>query len=611
MKRFIKLALAVLLVANLLVTDVTPIVANDYGTDQTYEETELETPVVELDLDADSANIPIEELGTTIVAAGTFWENWWNLNGMFAHEHIEGEGIPAHLEGVYSQLLPTSGFESINDIRNYLLQYYTETWVDLELFGEFSSFVEYDSILYIHTARAGFPRPDWETAIHILVEQDGMHAVVETTVLTGTSNPAVTPWETQYRFTFTNGRINSVEDLSMERPPDDFVRIIDIFECENLAEIIAEELNGVEVYDAIYVSILHDFEILSSSAPIQSLSGIENLINLRHLSFSYGHISDLNPLSSLTNLTHLSLIASNISDVSPLSNLSNLEELKLWSNNISDLTPLSNLSNLSQLDLAWNTISDLTPLSSLTNLTYLSLWDNHISDVNPLSSLTNLTSLRLGANNITDLTPLSDLNNLSQLALGDNHISDLTPLSSLINLTYLSLWDNHISDVNPLSNLTNLTYLSLPMNHISDVSPLSSLTNLEILGLNDNHVNDLTSLSSLTNLSWLNLWSNNIRNLTPLSSLTNLPWVGIGDNCVADFSPLDELVANGLYIAGMDEQDESCVIDPAHTECPPCQCQSRILPQAGAITTTTALLGVAAGIALVKIIATAIKNKEN
>ena len=155
----------------------------------------------------------IEELGATIEAAGTFWNDWWFGRGAFAwDEHVapwvEGE-MPEHLAMLYARLLPSSGFESINDIRNYLLRYYTECWVDSELFGSaFPAFVEYDGILYIHGIRMCFGDRRWETATHILVEQDGSHAVVETTVLAwhGEIDAYV---ESRYYFIFVDGRITN------------------------------------------------------------------------------------------------------------------------------------------------------------------------------------------------------------------------------------------------------------------------------------------------------------------------------------------------------------------------------------------------------------------
>jgi hypothetical protein len=165
----------------------------------------------------------IEELSETIVAAGEFWEDWWNLRGRF--EHIEYftwealETMPEHIavRGIgFGHLLPASGFESIGDIRNYLIHYYTENWVESELFDKFAKFIEYDGILYVDGTRAGFPRPNWDTAEHTLIEQNGSHAVVETTVLWGSWHrepyDGAYPWEVLYRFTFINGKIDIIEN---------------------------------------------------------------------------------------------------------------------------------------------------------------------------------------------------------------------------------------------------------------------------------------------------------------------------------------------------------------------------------------------------------------
>ena len=169
----------------------------------------------------------IEELGETIVAAGLFWEEWWELNGRFSYEHrtqYDWRETPSVSPPSYQRLLPTSGFNSFNDIRNYLLHYYTETWLDAELsaeiyrgtinFQKIVPFVEYRNILYTYVFRMSLPRPNWNTAVHTLVENDGNYAVVETIVLTGFWDRKMNDeffWETQHRFTFMNGKIYSNE----------------------------------------------------------------------------------------------------------------------------------------------------------------------------------------------------------------------------------------------------------------------------------------------------------------------------------------------------------------------------------------------------------------
>jgi len=190
--------------------------------------------------DNSEAVYTVEELGIIIEAVGDFWNAWWWREGAFAWEHIDDsmsnfqpfdESIaPAHhpLSRGFSILLPSSGFASLDDVGNYLLQFYTQSWVDrgqfaeplviaefmreeIQRFGWTNSFEAYDGELYIFTWNEGQPRPDWITASHILVEQDGDHAVVETVVSTfvyGYSGDGEMP-TIIYRFTFINGRIDS------------------------------------------------------------------------------------------------------------------------------------------------------------------------------------------------------------------------------------------------------------------------------------------------------------------------------------------------------------------------------------------------------------------
>lgn len=112
------------------------------------------------------------------------------------------------------RLLPSSGFSRLADVRHYLLQYHTESWLDTEM-DDWFPFTESDGNLYVMIARFGTVRTDWTTATHELIEQDGSHAVVETTVLSGNwemgaHNPNFVPIQSTYLFTFIDGRIDHV-----------------------------------------------------------------------------------------------------------------------------------------------------------------------------------------------------------------------------------------------------------------------------------------------------------------------------------------------------------------------------------------------------------------
>ena len=168
----------------------------------------------------------LDELSLTITTAGGFWEEWWNMEGMFNWGHIDdtpwGYWAEQPNRGL-ERMLPTSGYTSEDDIRDILLQFYTHAWIDANVFSKGSveevgvllsgtaiPFEEYDGELYVVTRRMGAIRPDWTTATHTLVEQSGNRAVVETTVTAyahmgdGSEMPTVT-----FRYIFIDGRIDS------------------------------------------------------------------------------------------------------------------------------------------------------------------------------------------------------------------------------------------------------------------------------------------------------------------------------------------------------------------------------------------------------------------
>jgi len=241
----------------------------------------------------------IEELGEIIVAAGMFWEEWWGLTGRFSFEFIDSDAwvrgdVPEHFpSAIHMPLLPSSGFNSLGDIRNYLYRYYTKEWVDDRL-SVFSPFVEYDGVLYIAVARACSPRPDWETASHVMVSQSENHAAVETIVTYGTwDNLPFNPraFEVAYRFYFVNGRItNMISDW----PPhfsyyDEYCE----WTIEELGEIIVAAgmfWEGFQSLDGRFSVEHHDIparirgehpQHLGSYMGLLPSSGFENINDIR------------------------------------------------------------------------------------------------------------------------------------------------------------------------------------------------------------------------------------------------------------------------------------------------------------------------------------------
>ena len=200
----------------------------------------------------------IDELGATIAAAGNFWNEWWASHHTFEWGHIDDsrrnwnpwyeEIAPAHhpLSRGYAIVLPSSGFESVSDIGTYLLQFYTQAWVNrgldegrfaecnvtmefmvgeyVYLFG-WTGFEEYDGYLYIFVQPEWSARPDWATATHTLIEQEGNRAVIETVVSTYVHGytPSGEMPTIIYRFTLIDGKIDSgFGQLHIAEPTQDF-----------------------------------------------------------------------------------------------------------------------------------------------------------------------------------------------------------------------------------------------------------------------------------------------------------------------------------------------------------------------------------------------------
>ena len=157
----------------------------------------------------------VEELGAVIEASGHFWAEWWGINGRFGWEHLgDWDDVPEWLQGGHIAVLPSSGFENLDDIRDYLLLYHTVRWVDDHL--NHYTFVEYDGVLYMDIVRYSAGDMCWEAATHVMMEQRGTRAVVESTA-------TLWSWDWDYdaegvvrvsdevvrRFTFINGRIDT------------------------------------------------------------------------------------------------------------------------------------------------------------------------------------------------------------------------------------------------------------------------------------------------------------------------------------------------------------------------------------------------------------------
>jgi len=129
----------------------------------------------------------VADLENIIIQAGFFWSDWLGNpgEGRFPLDDFSSwENTPEHLrEKGFRELLPSSQFENLNAIRNYLLQFYTQRWID-DIFMYMPLFMEYNNALYMNFDRIhSIPHSYWQTANHFLLELKEDRAVIMTSVI--------------------------------------------------------------------------------------------------------------------------------------------------------------------------------------------------------------------------------------------------------------------------------------------------------------------------------------------------------------------------------------------------------------------------------------------
>ena len=343
-------------------------------------------------------------------------------------------------------------------------------------------------------------------------------------------------WETLTEFSDSSGTLKSLKGLelatNLEWLDIHNSPIQDLTPLANLKQLREIRIWDSEVNDLTPLAKLRQLEILE-------------LANRR----SRGDLSDINPVAGLTQLVYLDLGGHQIRDISPIAGLINLSILQLGGNQLSDISPVAGLINLLGLTLG-NQLSDsdITPLAGLTQLQQLSLGHNQVSDIALLARLTELKALDLGDNEISDITPLVGLTQLAALDLHGNQINDITPLTGLKRLEGLDLGGNQINDLSPLTGLTKLRGLGLARNHIKDLSPLARLRNLQALSLSCNQISNITSLTGLTKLEMLDLGENRITDAGRLETLPKLKTLRLGGNPMDHYRLRPNIEVPGIFI---------------------------------------------------------------
>eukprot|EP00514_Thraustochytrium_sp_LLF1b_P013328 CAMPEP_0184542266 /NCGR_PEP_ID=MMETSP0199_2-20130426/1875_1 /TAXON_ID=1112570 /ORGANISM="Thraustochytrium sp., Strain LLF1b" /LENGTH=426 /DNA_ID=CAMNT_0026936037 /DNA_START=25 /DNA_END=1302 /DNA_ORIENTATION=+ len=203
---------------------------------------------------------------------------------------------------------------------------------------------------------------------------------------------------------------------------------------------------------------------------LNSLKGVECLVNLTTLDISYNRLRKLDPaiLASLTKLEKLYVAQNKISKIEGLDTLTNLKVLDLGMNRIKEMEGLESLVNLEELWLGRNKIEQIKGLDTLTSLVRLSVQSNRLRSIGQgLMKLTALEELYLSHQGIIAFEGLDATvhSKLDTLDVSNNLISSLNGLPKLPALKELWMSYNKIATyeevdkLQPFGNILETLYL--------------------------------------------------------------------------------------------------------------------------------------------------------
>lgn len=201
-------------------------------------------------------------------------------------------------------------------------------------------------------------------------------------------------------------------------------------QLEEVAKMVFLDISGnKDVKTLKPVKQLPLLEVIRcNGSGIESLEGIEGLINLRQIDCSDND---------------------NISSLVPLSGLTNLEEIRCGNTMVKSLAPLRDMTNLLSLDLHYTTIVDLRILKDLRKLEELDVSQNvSLYSLEGVNYMPELRDLNCSKTNIDDISPLRKLDKLERVDLSETRIRSLRPIQLNKNIQDI---DCSYTDISPKS----------------------------------------------------------------------------------------------------------------------------------------------------------------
>ena len=338
-----------------------------------------------------------------------------------------------------------------------------------------------------------------------------------------------------------------------------------------------------------------------SDRGIESVEGIQELVNLVELNLSENRIDYLPSLNLLQQLKSLNFNHNRLTDIHGLQGLIGLTQLNLSGNRqldpvqvkeliqgnrglthigvghiaMGDLAWLTSWDfDLQELDVSYTGIKDLPPIHESLNFRVLRAAGNKLHHV-WLDSLQSIEIVDLSHNRLTDLHGLQELTGLTQLNLTGNRQLDPLRVNELIqgnpglthigvghiamgDLGWLSWWDFDLQDLDisytginylpSMERYPNLRVLRAAGNQLDFASldnPSNETLDLKILDLSHNYLSDIHGSKGLTGLTQLNLTGN--RQLEPfrvkelIQNNPGLTHIGVGHITMGDLGWLSWL----------------------------------------------------------------------
>ncbi|MBJ2128705.1 leucine-rich repeat domain-containing protein [Alteromonas sp. IB21] len=203
-------------------------------------------------------------------------------------------------------------------------------------------------------------------------------------------------------------------------------------------------------------------EELTIRAPIESLNGITQNRNLKHLEIDSASATFPTAFSwPLLESLYLSNVM--LESLSQVNGLETLKQLSLQSMGLTSIDELSALKGLTELNVSGNDITDISAVRDFPNLTRINIANNPVENIEVLSELSYLTELTAGSYGIEqDWSFVSSLSFLRELNLTEIDASDLSAISNLSgSIQNLSLDEVNASDLSELFEFYRLQNLTI------------------------------------------------------------------------------------------------------------------------------------------------------